>query len=190
MLVIRFVNNGFKQYTWRGVETPPPTVRWFKPRDKLQFVNLAVRFFEQKSKKTEKNKNNAWQTKFRMLLYASFRKWTRSTVGVYSIEVPPVPIPNTVVKLNCAENTWRAAAWEDRSSPTRIKVVSIEAAFFWSFSVYFKQSRIYWTCNHLNASFFFINYLLKAIAPWETTVRLLFCGIVSNYSLSRSSINN
>ena len=39
-------------------------------------------------------------------------------VGVYTIEVPPVPIPNTVVKLNCAENTWRAAAWEDRSSPT------------------------------------------------------------------------
>ena len=39
-------------------------------------------------------------------------------VGVYYIEVPPVPIPNTVVKLNCAENTWRAAAWEDRSSPT------------------------------------------------------------------------
>ncbi len=39
-------------------------------------------------------------------------------VGVYNIEVPPVPIPNTVVKLNRAENTWRVAAWEDRSSPT------------------------------------------------------------------------
>ena len=37
--------------------------------------------------------------------------------GVYNIEVPPVPIPNTVVKLNCAENTWRAAARENRSSP-------------------------------------------------------------------------
>ena len=40
MLVIRFVNNGFKQYTWRGVETPPPTVRWFKPRDKLKFAEM------------------------------------------------------------------------------------------------------------------------------------------------------
>ena len=38
-------------------------------------------------------------------------------VGVYNIEVPPVPIPNTVVKLNRAENTWWAAAREDRSSP-------------------------------------------------------------------------
>ncbi len=37
--------------------------------------------------------------------------------GVYNIEVPPVPIPNTVVKLNCAEDTWRAAARENRSSP-------------------------------------------------------------------------
>ena len=25
--------------------------------------------------------------------------------GVYNIEVPPVPIPNTVVKLNSAEDT-------------------------------------------------------------------------------------
>ena len=39
-------------------------------------------------------------------------------VGVYYAEGPPVPIPNTVVKLTRAENTWRAAAWEDRSMPT------------------------------------------------------------------------
>ena len=39
-------------------------------------------------------------------------------VGVYYDEVPPVPIPNTVVKLICAEDTWREAAWENRSSPT------------------------------------------------------------------------
>ncbi len=43
----------------------------------------------------------------------------QATVGVYNIEVPPVPIPNTVVKLNRAENTWRAAAREDRSSPAQ-----------------------------------------------------------------------
>ena len=47
--------------------------------------------------------------------------------GVYNIEVPPVPIPNTVVKLNCAENTWRAAARENRSSPTSAH--SSECAF-------------------------------------------------------------
>ena len=36
------------------------------------------------------------------------------SVGVDDGEVPPVPIPNTEVKLTCAENTWRAAAWEDK----------------------------------------------------------------------------
>ena len=32
-------------------------------------------------------------------------------------EVPPVPIPNTVVKLLSVEDTWWATAWENRSSP-------------------------------------------------------------------------
>lgn len=40
--------------------------------------------------------------------------------GVYDAEVPPVPIPNTVVKLICAENTWREAARENRSALTRL----------------------------------------------------------------------
>ena len=40
-------------------------------------------------------------------------------VGVYDDEGPPVPIPNTVVKLIRAENTWREAAREDRSMPTQ-----------------------------------------------------------------------
>ena len=31
--------------------------------------------------------------------------------GVDCDEVPPVPIPNTVVKLICADDTWREAAW-------------------------------------------------------------------------------
>ena len=33
------------------------------------------------------------------------------------MRVPPVPIPNTEVKPHRAESTWRATAWEDRSSP-------------------------------------------------------------------------
>ena len=40
-------------------------------------------------------------------------------VGAYDDEGPPVPIPNTVVKLIRAENTWREAAREDRSVPTQ-----------------------------------------------------------------------
>ena len=35
-------------------------------------------------------------------------------VGADYFEGPPVPIPNTVVKLKCAENTWRAASRENR----------------------------------------------------------------------------
>ena len=37
--------------------------------------------------------------------------------GNYSEEDPPVPISNTVVKLFSADDTWRAAAWESRTSP-------------------------------------------------------------------------
>ena len=35
-------------------------------------------------------------------------------VGIDCSEGPPVPIPNTEVKLICADNTWRATAREDR----------------------------------------------------------------------------
>ena len=38
-------------------------------------------------------------------------------VGVDCDEVPPVPIPNTEVKLIRAENTWLEAARENRSVP-------------------------------------------------------------------------
>ena len=48
-----------------------------------------------------------------------------SIVGVYDDEGPPVPIPNTVVKLNSAENTWLEAAREDRSTPTLFLIALI-----------------------------------------------------------------
>ena len=37
--------------------------------------------------------------------------------GDASGEEPPVPIPNTEVKLSSAEDTWGATSWENRSSP-------------------------------------------------------------------------
>ena len=40
-------------------------------------------------------------------------------VGVFNGEGPPVPIPNTEVKLTGAEDTRMEASREDRSSPTR-----------------------------------------------------------------------
>ena len=48
----------------------------------------------------------------------------RFLVGVDDVEGPPVPIPNTVVKLNSAENTWLEAAREDRSTPTLFYLLS------------------------------------------------------------------
>ena len=45
---------------------------------------------------------------------------TRSVnlVSVIYSEGPPVPIPNTEVKLVCAYNTWLDTAWDDRSMLT------------------------------------------------------------------------
>ena len=42
--------------------------------------------------------------------------------GVNYAEVPPVPIPNTEVKLSSAENTWWVTAREDRSMPASAAV--------------------------------------------------------------------
>ena len=46
---------------------------------------------------------------FNIVPYGTLKK-----VGVDCDEGPPVPIPNTEVKLVCADNTWRVTAWEDR----------------------------------------------------------------------------
>ena len=40
-------------------------------------------------------------------------------VGADGGEGTPVPIPNTAVKLTCADNTWLVAAREDRKAPTQ-----------------------------------------------------------------------
>ena len=39
---------------------------------------------------------------------------TATQVGGFSGEGPPVPIPNTAVKLTGADNTWLETAREDR----------------------------------------------------------------------------
>ena len=39
--------------------------------------------------------------------------------GANGGEVPPVPIPNTEVKLTSVENTWLETAWEDRAVPVQ-----------------------------------------------------------------------
>ena len=50
--------------------------------------------------------------KMRSILLALAR--SVNAVGADGDEGPPVPFPNTVVKLVCVDNTWWATAREDR----------------------------------------------------------------------------
>ena len=49
---------------------------------------------------------------------------TKFQVGAYCSEVTPVPIPNTAVKLTRVDDTWLATAWESRSMPAQIFLLS------------------------------------------------------------------
>ena len=53
-------------------------------------------------------------------------------VGVDDAEGPPVPIPNTEVKLSGAENTWLVTARENREMPTHKSVHPTGWAFFYA----------------------------------------------------------
>ena len=46
-------------------------------------------------------------------------------VGVYGDEDPPVPIPNTEVKLICVENTWLVTTREDKSTPAQCAATEV-----------------------------------------------------------------
>ena len=50
-------------------------------------------------------------------------------VGVTNAEGPPVPIPNTEVKLCSGENTLREAAREDSSMPTSSVEGRVKSSF-------------------------------------------------------------
>ena len=45
--------------------------------------------------------------------------------GEDNAEEPPVPIPNTEVKLRCADDIWRVTARESRYSPDTSFLISI-----------------------------------------------------------------
>ena len=56
-------------------------------------------------------------------------------VSVINVEGPPVPIPNTEVKLNCAENTWLATARKNRSVLTQKPMVLYHRFFILYISI-------------------------------------------------------
>ena len=53
--------------------------------------------------------------------FVGHTKYELTVVSVFSGEGPPVPIPNTVVKITCADNTWLETAWQDRAMLTQLK---------------------------------------------------------------------
>ena len=63
-------------------------------------------------------------------MYDARKRTTFNNTGVYGAEVPPVPIPNTEVKLSCAESTWLDTAREDMSMPvSKTKSTQLLCAF-------------------------------------------------------------
>ena len=62
--------------------------------------------------------NPVWVTKDIRSLRAFdiYKRWLKAIhiVRVDCDEGPPVPIPNTEVKLICADDTWRVTAWENK----------------------------------------------------------------------------
>ena len=59
------------------------------------------------------------QAALQFLLLFSFEGVIPLIVGVFNGEGPPVPIPNTEVKLTSADNTCLETDREDRSMPTQ-----------------------------------------------------------------------
>ena len=61
-------------------------------------------------------------------------------VGVYDGEAPPVPIPNTVVKLVCAYNTWLDTARDDWSMLTQnIAAINTSLKCLWLLMEYLRR---------------------------------------------------
>ena len=59
-------------------------------------------------------------------------QYLNNLFGDNDAEVTPVPIPNTVVKLCSADDTWREAARESRSSP-ELKESTYECRYSFAF---------------------------------------------------------
>ena len=74
--------------------------------------------------------------------------WTvPNAVGVFNGEGPPVPIPNTEVKLTSAENTWLEAARENRATPTQTKIRSRKRADFFVCIIHYSFFIIHYSLN-------------------------------------------
>ena len=96
-------------------------------------------------------------------------------VGVDYNEGPPVPIPNTEVKLVCAENTRLATARDDRLAPTLKRITEM-----WFFFLFFKSYKL-----PLSEGFFHLRLLLAVRA--ESLSKTLFLQQVLLHDLPYSA---
>ena len=80
--------------------------------------------------------------------------------GDNDAEVTPVPIPNTVVKLCSADDTWREAAWESRSSPEQKRERNVRS-FFCSAKFAYGELNVLCTLNY------FVAKLPAAATRWR-----------------------
>ena len=73
-------------------------------------INNAIYFF---CKKEAKASSDSEKTH----LLCNFERILFSQSSDYGMKVTPVPIPNTKVKLQCADGTAGVTLWESRLSP-------------------------------------------------------------------------
>ena len=70
---------------------------------------------------------------FCSIITTVLKRGCQKIVGVDDAEGPPVPIPNTEVKLSGAENTWLETARENREMPTHKVSTQQGGRFFYLF---------------------------------------------------------
>ena len=76
-----------------------------------------------------------------------------------SCEVPPVPIPNTEVKLTYTDNTWLATAREDRQPPGPQRAPIARSEFFFVIMYFFQRT------NERKLLYVAIFHMLKSMFP-------------------------
>ena len=81
------------------------------------------------------------------------RKKTVQRSGDDGWEAPPVPIPNTAVKLPRVESTGLEAAWEDRLLPVTRKPPQKPAGAF-----YYVENYSYYYHGFMNAHVMMLHY--------------------------------
>ena len=75
------------------------------------------RYIQGKEERRRRDKLNIYRKALFSFEGASLQKRRREKSGDDSKEEPPVPMPNTEVKLLNVDGTWRATAWESRKLP-------------------------------------------------------------------------